>query len=55
MTYKTILTPIISEETAPALMTSVLLLAGRFQAHVQAKHIRQRYAYYPPVEYYPMA
>lgn len=55
MTYKTILTPITSEKTAWALMTSALLLAGRFRAHIRAKHIRQRYAYYPPVDYYPMA
>lgn len=55
MTYKTILTPIMFEDTAPAVINSALLLAGRFQAHVQAKHIRQRYAYYPPIQYYPMA
>jgi nucleotide-binding universal stress UspA family protein len=55
MTYKTILTPIMYEETAKAQLESALMIAGAFHAHVHAKHVRQRYTYYPPVAYYPLA
>lgn len=55
MSYKTILAPIMFEETTQQIMDAALLLAGRFHGHVHALHIRQQYAYYPPVAYYPVA
>lgn len=55
MSYKTILTPVMFEETAKAQLESALLVASAFHAHVHAKHVRQRFTYYPPVSYYPMA
>jgi len=55
MSYKTILAPIMFEDTAAALMESALLVASAFHAHIHVKHVRQSYTYYPPVSYYPMA
>jgi hypothetical protein len=55
MSYKTILTPLMFEETAKPQLESALQIAGAFHAHVHAKHVRQKYTYYPPVSYYPMA
>lgn len=55
MSYKTILTPLMFEETAKPQLQSALQIARAFHAHVHAKHVRQKYTYYPPVSYYPLA
>jgi nucleotide-binding universal stress UspA family protein len=55
MGYKTIFAPVMFEETTRTILDAALMLAKGFQGHVHAHHIRQRYEYYPPISYYPMA
>lgn len=54
MSYKTILTPIMFAETADSVLKSAFMVAGTFNSHVHAKHIRQPFTFYPPATYYPM-
>lgn len=53
MTYKTLFLPLAFEETAAAATDSGLQLAAAFGAHLMAHHVRQRFATYPPVDFFP--
>lgn len=55
MVYRSIFAPIAFEETARAVSDAALMLAKAQGGHVLGHHIRQRYQYYPPVAFYPMA
>jgi len=51
MSYKTILAPMIFEETARAVSEAAMMIAGAARGHVIGKHVRQIYHYYPPMAY----
>ncbi|MEO0786237.1 MAG: universal stress protein [Pseudomonadota bacterium] len=53
MPFKSLFVPLAFEETAKASMESALLLAGSFKSHLLAHHVRQRYASYPPMDFFP--
>lgn len=52
MTFKSIFVPMAFEQTAAEVADAGLLLAGAFHAHVMAHHVRQRYATYPPIDFF---
>ncbi len=53
MPFKTLFVPLAFEDTARTVTDAALLLAGIYQGHVLAHHVRQRYAAYPPIDFYP--
>jgi nucleotide-binding universal stress UspA family protein len=53
MTFKTLFLPLAFEHTAKTVTDAALSLAGTYQGHVLAHHVRQRYAAYPPMDFYP--
>lgn len=53
MFYKTLFAPLAFEETAGIVTDAALLLAGTFKGHVVAHHVRQRYVFYPPADFFP--
>lgn len=55
MTFKSIFVPVAFEQTAAIVSDAGLLLAGAFKGHVLAHHVRQRYAGYPPADFFPAA
>lgn len=52
MGYKTILLPLQTKETADALMSSGLLIAGHVRAHLQVRHVRAIPESFPPADFY---
>jgi len=53
MPFKTLFVPMAFEETARTITDAALLMADAFGGHVIAHHVRQRYAAYPPIDFYP--
>jgi nucleotide-binding universal stress UspA family protein len=51
MSYKTILAPMMFEETARVVAEAAITIAGAERGHVIGKHIRQKHYYYPPTAY----
>jgi nucleotide-binding universal stress UspA family protein len=53
MVFHTIFVPAAFEATAGSVSDAAIRLAGAFDAHVMALHVRQRAAAYPPIDFYP--
>ena len=55
MSFKTIFVPMAFEQTAKSVSDAALKMAHAFHGHVMAHHVRQRFASYPPMEFFPAA
>ena len=55
MSFKTIFVPMALEQTAKSVSDAALKMAHAFHGHVMAHHVRQRFASYPPMEFFPAA
>lgn len=53
MPFKSLFVPLGFEATVKTTTDGALMLCGAFNAHLLAHHVRQRYASYPPVEFFP--
>lgn len=52
MAFNSLFVPLAFEETAKVSIEAALTLAGTFKSHVLAHHVRQRYAAYPPMDFF---